>query len=317
MSKISHLIEMIITLQYKGLTTATELAETLEVDKKTIYRYINSLNKANIPVHTKKGRYGGFYIDQEFYMKPSKLNKEELQSLLMSTQILTKENGFIYEKDLQTAVTKIKSLCVNSNDELKYLNENGNFKINEAGGLQNLQDKISQINYAMSRGRTLSINYFSANKNNLTIKKVDPYNLIFREGAWYIIGYYYKSDRVESFKISRIQNLKITDEIYMIPHTFSLKTYLEDNWAVFKGDKNKVIIKFDKNISDFIENGKWHPDEQLQKLDDGSLLLIMYLDEFQEVKNWILGFGKNAEVIEPVKFREEIKKEIEDMYKKY
>ncbi|WML35995.1 HTH domain-containing protein [Clostridium sp. OS1-26] len=54
MSKISHLLEMIITLQYKGLTTASELAETLEVDKKTIYRYINSLNKANIPVYTKK-----------------------------------------------------------------------------------------------------------------------------------------------------------------------------------------------------------------------------------------------------------------------
>jgi predicted DNA-binding transcriptional regulator YafY len=317
MSKISHLIEMIITLQYKGLTTATELAETLEVDKKTIYRYINSLNKASIPVHTKKGRYGGFYIDQEFYMKPSKLSKEELQSLLMAAKILTKENGFMYEKDLQKAVTKIKSLYVNSDSELKYINESGNFKINEIGSLQNLEDKISQINYAMSRGRTLSINYFSVNRNNLTIKKVDPYNLIFREGSWYIIGYYYKNDQVQTFKISRIQSLKITDEIYMIPHTFSLKEYLEENWTTFKGDKNKVIIKFDKEVSDFIKNGKWHINEQIESLDDGSLLLNVYLDELNEIKNWILGFGKNAEVIEPITLREEIKKEIEDIYKKY
>ncbi len=317
MSKISHLIEMIITLQYKGLTTATELAETLEVDKKTIYRYINSLNKASIPVHTKKGRYGGFYIDQEFYMKPSKLSEGELQSLFMSTQILTKENGFMYEKDLQKAVTKIKNLYMNSESELKHINESGNFKINEIGSLQNLEDKISQINYAMSRGRTLSINYFSINRNNLTIKKVDPYNLIFREGSWYIIGYYYKNDQVQTFKISRIQSLKITDEIYMIPHNFSLKEYLEENLTAFKGDKSKVVIKFDKEVSSFIKNGKWHINEQIENLDDGSLLLSIYLDELNEIKNWILGFGKNAEVIEPIVLREEIKKEIEDIYKKY
>ncbi|NMM63214.1 transcriptional regulator [Clostridium sp. P21] len=317
MSKISHLIEMIITLQYKGLTTATELAETLEVDKKTIYRYISSLNKANIPVHTKKGRYGGFYIDQEFFMKPSKLSEEELQALLMSAQILTKENGFVYESELQKAVTKIKSLYINSDNELNYLNEDGNFKINEVGSLQNLQDKISQINYAMSRGRTLSINYFSINRNNLTIKKVDPYNLIFREGSWYIIGYYYKNDKVETFKVSRIQNLKVTEEIYMIPHTFSLKEYLDENWAIFKGDKNKIIIKFDEKVSEFIKNGKWHPNEQIQNLEDGSVLLTIYLDELDEIKSWILGFGKNAEVIEPVELREEIKKEIEYIYKKY
>lgn len=317
MSKISHLIEMIITLQYKGLTTASELAETLGVDKKTIYRYINSLNKANIPVYTKKGRYGGFYIDQEFYMKPSNLSEEELQSLLMSTQILTVQNGFLYEKDLQSAVTKIKSLCINSDNKLKYLNENGNFKLNEIGSLQNLEDKISKINYAMYKGRTLSINYFSINRNNLTLKKVDPYNLIFRNGAWYIVGYHYKNDEVETFKVSRIQNLKVTDDIYMKPHSFSLKEYLEKNWTVFKGNKSKVVMKFEQEVSEFIKNGKWHPNEKIEELEDGRILLSVYLDDLSEIKQWILGFGKNVEVIEPTEFREDIKEEIFNMYKKY
>lgn len=317
MSKISHLLEMIITLQYKGLTTASELAETLEVDKKTIYRYINSLNKANIPVYTKKGRYGGFYIDQEFYMKPSKLSEEELQALLMATKILTEENGFIAEKSLQSAVSKIKSMCINDDDELKCLNDNGCFKIGEIGNLQGMEDKISKINYAINRGRTVSINYFSINKNNLTVRKVDPYTLLFREGAWYIIGYCHMNDTIETFKLSRIKTIKATNEIYMIPHTFSLKDYLNNNWGVFRGKKTKVVIKFDKSISEFIKDGRWHISQQIEELEDGDVLLSMYLDDTDELKKWIIGIGKDAEVLEPKSLREEIKMEIGQIYKKY
>lgn len=317
MSKISHLLEMIITLQYKGLTTASELAETLEVDKKTIYRYISSLNKANIPVHTKKGRYGGFYIDEEFYMKPSKLSEDEVQSLLMATQILTEENGFTKQKDLQSAVSKIKSFSVNEDMELKCLNDNGDFKINEIGSLQNLEDKISQINYSMSRGRALSLNYFSINKSSLTIRKVDPYNLIFKSGAWYIIGYCHMKQQVETFKVSRIKSLKITNEIYMRPYNFELKDYLEKYWGLFTGEKTKVTIKFDKNMDYFIKDTKWHVNQEIKSLEDGSVLFSVYVDETDDIKNWVMGFGKNAEVIEPSQLRNEIKQEIIEMSKKY
>lgn len=317
MSKISHLLEMITTLQYKGLTTASELAETLEVDKKTIYRYINSLNMANIPVHTKKGRYGGFYIDKEFYMKPSKLSEEELQSLLMASQILTEENGFIHEKDLQRAIAKIKSLSINNDDELQNLNDNGYFKISEIGTLQNLEDKISKINYAMSRGRAISISYFSINKNSVNLEKLDAYNLIFKEGLWYVIGYCHRKDSIEAFEVSRIKDFKITNEIYMRPYDFSLKDYLKNNLTLFKGEKIKITIKFNEEVSSFIKDGKWHVSEELEHLKDGSVLFTMHLDETDEIIKWIMGFGKNAEIIEPQELREEIKKELEEMYKIY
>lgn len=317
MSKISHLLEMIITLQYKGLTTASELADTLGVDKKTIYRYINSLNEANIPIHTKKGRYGGFYIDKEFYMKPSKLNEEELQSLLMASHVLTEENGFVGEKSLKTAIEKIKSLCINEDNQLKYLNDSGSFNANEIGSLQSLEDKIAKINYAMSRGRTLSLNYLSLNKNNLTIEKLDCYNLIFREGAWHAIGYNHRKDSVQTFRVSRISSLKITDEIYMRPYNFSLKDYIRDNWGSFKEGKIKVTIKFSEEAVPLIKSGKWHISEELEILEDGSVLFNLYVDETGELKNWVIGFGRNAELIEPQQLREEIKQELAEMCKKY
>jgi predicted DNA-binding transcriptional regulator YafY len=287
------------------------------VDKKTIYRYINSLNKANIPVYTKKGRYGGFYIDEEFYMKPSKLSEDEIQSLLMAAQILTQENGFEYEKDLQSAVSKIKSLCINDNSELKTLKDNGDFKISEIGCLEDLEDKISKINYSMNRGRSLSINYFSINKNSLTVKKIDPYNLIFKSGAWYVIGYCHMKEQVETFKVSRIKGVKITEEIYMRPHTFDLKEYMDNHWGLFMGEKTKVTVKFDKNLNKLISSSKWHINEEIESLEDGSILFSVYVDETDDIKKWIIGFGKHAEIIEPKQLREEIKQEIKEMIKIY
>lgn len=290
MSKISNLLEIMMIIQYKGLTTASELAQSLGVDKKTVYRYINSLSKANIPIYTKKGRYGGFYIDKNFYMKSANLSEKELDALLMASEVLTRQNGFVYERELKNAVYKIKSVSLNSNVDLKDMNDTGNFSIDSIGSMENLEDKISQINYSMSKGRSLNIDYFSVNKNNLTMRKVDPYDLIFKQGNWYVVGYCHMKDSVEIFKLDRIKNLKISSDVYMRPHTFSLKDYLDDHWGLFTGDKIRVTIKFSRNISQFIKSIKWNADQHVDELENGNIILSFYVDDVDEVKGglWVL-----------------------------
>lgn len=317
MSKISNLLEIIIMLQYKGLTTASQLSEILEVDKKTIYRYIKNLNEAYVPIHTKKGRNGEFYIDKNFYIKSSNLNENEFKALLMAEEILTEKNGFIYEKDLKNAISKVKNVNTNENEDLNGISVNKDFSINYVGSMENLESKISKINYSMSRGRSLNINYFSINKNNLTMRKVDPYDLIFKEGNWYIIGYCHMKGDIRNFKLNRVKSLKISNDIYMRPHTFSLKEYLEKNWGAFMGDKIKVVIKFSEKEADFIKDTTWHIHQHIVDLEDGSILFIMYLNQMEDVKEWVMGFGINAEVIEPIGLRNDIKRELEELYKKY
>ncbi|PRR86047.1 HTH domain protein [Clostridium luticellarii] len=317
MSKISNLLEMIMIIQYKGLTTASELAQTLGVDKKTVYRYISSLNKANIPVYTKKGRYGGFYIDKNFYMKPVDLTKEELTALLMASEMLTTQNEFVYERELKSAVYKIKNVCVNSKMDLNDIDDTGNFSMDYIGNTENLENKISKVNYSMNKGRSLNINYFSINKSNLTMRKVDPYNLIFKQGDWYIIGYCHMKDDVESFKLNRIKSLEVSSDIYIRPHNFSLKDYLRDHWELFMEGNIKVVVKFNRNISSFIKEVQWTVNQNVAELENGNVLLSFYVDDVEDVKEWVMGFGRNAEVIEPEKLRKNIKLELEELYKKY
>lgn len=310
MSKLSQLLELILMLQYKEFTTASELADILKVDKKTIYRYIETLQTSNIPVESKKGRYGGFYINKEFYMKYPKLNKEELESLFIASEILTKENGFYYADVFQKAITKIKGTSLCNISDFEELRENVSFNFRESGNIENFNDIISKINYAMSKGRVLKVTYFSISKNSQTEIKVNPYTLLCKNGAWYMVAYCYKSGEEETFRVSRIKSLNITDDIFIKPKDFNLKDYLDNSSFTFNNELILVKIKFHKSLSKLIEGSKWLLNQEIEITQDENLLLKGYLSDLGEIKQWVLGFGANAEVLEPVTLRDDVKSEL-------
>lgn len=314
MSKIAHLMEMLITLQYKKLTTASELADVLQVDKKTIYRYINNLSLANIPIHTKKGRYGGFYIDEAFYMRPPKLNFQELQSLIAAEQVL-EESKFPLKKDLRNSVSKIKSICFNDNNELEKKLEGAKFKPYDFIDSLKLDKKIDKLNNSMERGRTLRIEYF--NSNNLYEENIDPYNLIFKDGDWFIIAYSHNEDKVKAYRVSRIGKMDITNDIYIKPVTFSLDEFLNNSWGEFNGEKELVKIKFSRKVAESIKKIKWGNIQEVESLEDRSIILKFYADDLEDIKTWILGFGAEAEIIEPISLRLDINGEIKKLLNMY
>lgn len=317
MSKISHLMQLLLTLQHKKFTTASELAETLNVDKKTIYRYISNLNLANIPIHTKKGRYGGFYIDEEFYMKTPKLTLEELHAILVAEEIIDCNGEFPLKKDLKNAVIKIKTTCIGEHEDLENIYKSHKFDLNKVGCKLNLDEKIEYINTSMDKGRSLNIKYVCENKNEIRENTIDPYNLIYKDGEWFIICYCHENNKVEALRLSKIYEFKIVNFIFIKPRDFSLNKYLKEQWAVFSGEKILVKIRFNSSVSKFIKEIKWSPNQTIEDERDGRVILSLFLDDIGDIKSWILGFGGEAEVLEPGSLRKEIGKEIDKLINFY
>jgi predicted DNA-binding transcriptional regulator YafY len=317
MSKLAHLTQILITLQYERLVTASELAEVINVDKKTIYRYIDTLVTANIPVHTKKGRHGGFYLDDEIFIKDVKLDEEEIKALLIAAHILTTDNGFAFEHELKRAVTKIKNVSIKNDDVLSVINPSKEFKIYNIGDLEKIDDMMCKINYAMSKGRSLDISYYSQTKNSAAKGRMDPYNIVLREGDWHIIAYSHLKNEVMLLNLSRVKSLRVTEDIFIKPKDFSLGDFLEKNWGLFRGSNKQIKIKFSKKAAEFVKDIKWHPYQSIESQEDGGIILSLYLDEFAEIKQWILGFGAEAEVLEPEELRKEISDDITELYINY
>lgn len=310
MSKISHILQLLIILQYKEFVTAGELSDFLMVDKKTIYRYINSLNSANIPIHAKKGRYGGFYIDKNFYMKSPELDENEIKALLMAGQILTEENGFIYEKEYKSAIGKIKNNLSGKNIDLNNIYNYKDFNINSIGNNKISQDKISKICSGIMNNKSIDISYFNINRNEITFRKVDPYDIIFKYGKWYIVGYCHFNKYIEIFDINRIKNIKDTKDTFIISKDFSINNFLEKYKTIFIKDKMKVQLKFNKNRADFIKNNRWYANEEINELKDGNILFEVYVENFKEIKRWILGFGEDVQVLSPKELKNQLRDEV-------
>ena len=305
MSKLAHLAEILIILQYKNFVTASELSEILGVDKKTIYRYIGALISANIPIETRKGRNGGFCLDSKFFMKNPCLNIEELEALLLAAEILTRKNGFAYEQQLKSAVTKIRNISD--------LDIDSKFQTNFSRSLEDLDDKISRTVYSIETGRAIELKYLPESGDKIIKTTIDPYNVLYKDGVWYIIGLQHGSNLIKSFALNRIDKVNVTRLIFIRPADFSLSEFIKNSWGTFSGTSTKVVIRFKENVKSVIIGSIWHPNQQIEYLEDESIILTLYLDKLSDIKSWVMGFGASAEVIEPLILRDEIKDEIDKL----
>lgn len=106
-------------------------------------------------------------------------------------------------------------------------------------------------------------------------------------------------------------------EKFILDKEFDIDEYIKNSWSIAKGEKTKVVIKFTPPISKLISEAIWHDSQRLESLDDGCLVFTVEVEGTWEIKKWILGFGKYAEVMEPESLLQEIKEEIKEMVGKY
>ena len=102
------------------------------------------------------------------------------------------------------------------------------------------------------------------------------------------------------------------------PDDFDLHEHLAKSFGVFHGDGNvHVRIRFAPTVARYVQESNWHPSQEITPQEDGSLLAEFDLDGTEEIKRWVLSFGRYAEVLEPEVLREGIVLEAEAMLREY
>lgn len=142
---------------------------------------------------------------------------------------------------------------------------------------------------------------------------MDPYSLVFRRHAWYLVGFCQKRDKIRLFRLDRIKKITLLDENFQVKPDFSLSDFFKDSWELYPGESVRVKIKFRGMGAKVIESGQHHPSEKITKLKDGFLIYEVKVSGIDEIGRWVLGFGEDAKVLEPKKLKEKIKSTIEKM----
>jgi predicted DNA-binding transcriptional regulator YafY len=176
---------------------------------------------------------------------------------------------------------------------------------------------IDQINEAILNRQHVRISYFVMSRQKNSQRMVAPYRLWFFDGTFYMLGFCHLRKDIRLFAVDRIRKMVLTDSTFETPQDFNMENLLRNSFGAFLGDPVRVVIHFSPRIAGYIVEKTWHESQILENQEDGSLIFKAQIAGTEEIKFWVLSWGKDAVVLEPDSLREEIRMEARGILKKY
>ena len=293
----SRLFRILYYILEKGKVTANELSEKFEVSVRTIYRDIDVISSAGIPIYATQGKGGGIEIADDFVLKKSLLSEKEQEQILVALKGLEGINKQ-YENELLTKLSAFFKIKNTNWIEVDFTNwQRGN----------EYDELFNDIKSAIINKNIIRFTYFSSNEKE-TSREVKPIRLLFKGWDWYVYTFCLLRNEFRYFKLSRIRDLKILDE--------NFEDSYEDVVLIKKmeyKDTVHVKLKFDRKVAFRVydEMGDIKEDEE------GNLYAEIELPNDYNLYNYIFSFGESVEVLEPIEIRNKIRDMINIMSKIY
>lgn len=306
--KVDRLVSIIMILLDKKRIGAQELADLFEVSPRTIYRDIDAINMAGIPVRAISGVGGGFEIMENYKIDSKVFSSSDLSAILMGLSSLSSISNMIRDHELVNALAKIKSFI--PADRAKDIE----LKVNQICidlspwlGNRNIQPYLEVIKTALQESRLLSFGY-ADRFGNKTARTAEPYQLVLKGSDWYCQGYCYKRNDFRLFKLSRISDLQILKE-YFTPREYQ-KPQL-DFTDILATLQTKIKIRIHKSVKDRVFD--YCPYEHFSPDGDEHYIVHFPFIENEYYYNILFSFGDKCECLEPFHIRTEIKRRIQDI----
>ena len=289
---VSHLLE-------KGKSTAPELAEKFEVSIRTIYRDLDAISAAGIPIYATQGKGGGIFIMQDFVLNKSILSEQEKEQILMALQGMSATEHNQTDELLMKLGGLFQSKVTNwiEVDFSEWYKNTPNY------------DVFNLIKNAIFNQYMITFSYF-AREGNYSNRTVEPIKLIFKNKDWYLYGFCLLRNDFRFFKLTRIKELKILSDTFKheVKNIPEIETVIKHN--NFIPAKLRFSPKAAFRVYDeFTDN--------ISKDNQGNLYVNIDLPDNETLFSYILSFGDNVEILEPDYLRESMKEKLTLMLEKY
>lgn len=300
--KINRMMEIIIILLNRKTITSKELSERFDVSQRTIYRDIDELSSAGIPVYMTKGKGGGISLLENYTLNKAIFSDKERENIIFALKTLDASN----QVQIDNTLEKMKSIFGNT-DFVDWL------EVDFSQWGNNVEEDIrfEKIKEATLNQKVLEFKYINS-KNIKSHREVKPYKIMFKAQSWYLLGFCLekKADRV--FKITRMRDVKVTDISFERKELGKYFKKPERDYTF-----NTIILKFRVNSNMFYRIIEYYNEDQIVKESEATYLITAEYPYDEWIYSYILSYGDNIEIIEPEFVREEVKKRIKNMFGKY
>lgn len=292
----SRLFKIVYYLLDKGAATAPELAEKFEVSVRTIYRDIDALSSAGIPIYAESGRNGGIHLMNGFVLDKAVLSKEEKLEILTALQSINTTPNIESNQTLQK-LSAIFNLSTESWFEADFSRWGNNGTDNE---------KFELLKTAVIHCKCVKIRY--ANSYEVISERVvQPCKLAYKSTAWYLKAFCLKKQDWRIFKLNRILDLEVLNE------TFPRRDF-PIPLDITEGEYNRITLRFPKEMSYRVYDE--FDADQIQPQENGDLITSAKMPEDSWLVGFILSFGAQVEILAPAYLKEVVAAQAKLIYEK-
>jgi predicted DNA-binding transcriptional regulator YafY len=304
--RVDRLLSMLLIISNKGMVTGKELAEHFEVSIRTIYRDIDKICEAGVPIAAVGGKGGGYSIMENYNLDNLFLNRNEIRELMP----LMDNMKFIFGKKQQFNDIILKFENLYKEEEIK----NTKLSINMSHfSMENeLKEYLFLMNKAIEESRLLEFNYINR-RMEYSQRIAEPSQIAFNYGEWYLSAFCRSRNDYRKFKLVRMRNLKLGD--YFTKKDISKEELKKIFNEAYNKKSIKVVLRFTNRIGEQLK--EYFPKENIKKLEDDSFIAWDLFPYEEGLIKFILGFGNDCEVVEPHYLREETKRYLKELLKKY
>ncbi|MCQ3930505.1 MAG: transcriptional regulator [Chloroflexi bacterium] len=230
----TRLLTILELLQSRGEISAHELAQALQVEERSIRRYIMMLRDMGIPIEGERGRHGGYSLRPGFRIPPLMFNADELTALMMGL-ILMRDIGPTPRLAVESATAKIERvLPAELRPSAEALRSSLVWEHVQLSSHAVPHEWVTAFTLAAHEGQSLKISYVSAN-GEMTTRTIDPYGLVFHAQAWYIPAYCHLRNDLRLFRLDRVRSVSPADQTFSPPAAFDPTRFVLDALAHLPG----------------------------------------------------------------------------------
>ncbi len=314
--RASRLVSLLLLLQTRGHLTAPELAEELEVSVRTVYRDVDALSAAGVPVYAEAGRGGGFRLVEGYRTRLTGMSAKEAEALLLGGT-----PGPVGELGLGTvfAAAQAKLLAAMPKEVAdRAFVVRQRFHLDSAGWFKSsrVPAHLGPVATAVWEGRRLEVVYRHYDSEEEAKRVLDPLGLVLKAGVWYLVAS--RDGESRTYRISRIRSARVLDEESSRPPDFNLPTYWADSVSRFEVGAPRLAVTLlatSRAIAALQKHG-CEP-EPVERPGRGRVMTTATFDDVDAAVRDLMPLGGAVEVLDPPELRDRMREAADEIVAVY
>jgi proteasome accessory factor B len=312
-------VQLLGLLQASKGHNADALAKACSVTRRTIFRDLDVLRQAGVPLLF-DDEQGIYRIPGAYFLPPTNFTADEALAVIVLCNELGDGQQLPFYQAAQSAALKLEcSLPGGVRGQLRDVTGAVRVNAQPRGRLDDKAPVYQQLLACIVARRAARIHYDSFSDEGPIRLKLSPYRLLFSRHSWYVIGRSSLHREVRTFNVTRIREIRVEDERFQIPRAFSIERYLGNAWHLIPepGPDQEVVVRFGPLVARNVAEVVWHKTQRVVHRDGGTIDFHVQVSGLQEISWWILGYGAHAEVLRPVALRQIVAESARRMAKMY